>query len=558
MSSKPDAENSGHEIGGTAPTRSGNAVLTVGGIVLIAALLAAGTLPRLKQQSALAAEAHDSHAAPTVLTVTLHQAPDDALDLPGDVQAIETTVISARSSGYLSRRLVDIGSRVKTGDLLAEVESPEVAQQVAQAQAQADKSKAVVRQSTSDEDRAAASSRQAQSEIARQQAAVLTAKAEEARAKAQVEASRANELSVSARLDTAKSTLEARQADLQKARVQEDLAQKTYMRWQTLAKQGAISQLDLDQHRADRDATHAAVVSGEAQVRSAKSDVQAAQHALAGSKADTAATEAAVAAAGQTVAAASIGVDSSRASAAAAKAAVSSSKSLVSANNADLAASKANALHFAALQAFSKISAPFDGVITARNVEVGSLVNAGGAADNSAAPRAGLFGIARTDTLRIMVSIPQSSLQAVTEGQSADVSIQQLPGQVFKGSVYRLAGALDTTTRTRLAEVHVPNPAGILLPGMYARVRFEGSKTHSSLRIASNTLVVNAEGTRVAIVTPESKIHFVPVKIGRDYGTELEIREGLKGGEKLVTAPGDDLKEGVSVKATDAPPPPKP
>ena len=224
------------------------------------------------------------------------------------------------------------------------------------------------------------------------------------------------------------------------------------------------------------------------------------------------------------------------------------------ANTADLAANRANARHYEALLSFSRITAPFSGVITSRNVEVGALVNAGGATDNSAAPHAGLFGIARTDTVRIVVSIPQSALADVKEGQNADVTIQQLPGKIFKGTVALLSGALDSTTRTRQAEVRIANPDGALLPGMYARVKFEASKGHMGLRIASNTLVVNELGTQVAVVQPDSHIHFVKVKIGRDFGTELEIVDGLNGSEKLVTAPGDDLKEGVAVKATDAPP----
>jgi RND family efflux transporter MFP subunit len=554
MSSKPDAENGGHNFAGTAPTRSGGAALTIGGIALIGGLLAAGTLPKMRQQAALAAEANDSKTPITVLTVTPHKAPDDALDLPGDVQAIETTVISARSSGYLSRRLVDIGSKVKAGDLLAEVESPEVADQVAQAQAQAEKSSAVVSQSKSDVERANASVKQAQSEISRQQAAVESAKADEARAVAALESAKANDLNAASRVETARNTLDARIADAQKARVAEDLAQKTFARWERLARQGAISQQDLDQHRADRDGSHAAVVSADAQVRSARSDLQAAEHTLASSKAEITAAEASLSAARQTVAAAKIGVDSSRASAAAARAAAKSSGSAVNANAADLAASRANARHFASLLAFSRITAPFNGVITARNVEVGALVNAGGATDTSAAPHTGLFGIARTDTVRIVVSVPQSTLSDVKEGQSADVTIQQLPGRIFKGTVALLSGALDTTTRTRQIEVHVANADGTLLPGMYARVKFEAAKTHSALRIASNTLVVNEMGTQVAIVKPDNTVHFVQVKIGRDFGTELEILQGLTGSEKLVTAPGDDLKEGVTVKASDAPP----
>jgi multidrug efflux pump subunit AcrA (membrane-fusion protein) len=145
---------------------------------------------------------------------------------------------------------------------------------------------------------------------------------------------------------------------------------------------------------------------------------------------------------------------------------------------------------------------------------------------------------------------------ALKEGQEANVTFQEYPGRKFKGSVYRLAGALDTATRTLQAEIHIDNRNGTLLPGMYASVSF-ASSGRTSIHIPSNTLIVNSSGTRVATVTQKHLVHFVPVLIGRDFGTELEITEGLKGNEILISAPGDDLREGQMVAASPAPAPPK-
>lgn len=522
------------------------------GLILLVLLLVLGILPRLRQQSSLAADAQEVHAAPTVLFVSPHTAIEPALELPGDTQAIEETTISARASGYLSRRLVDIGSRVKAGDLLAEIESPEVLQQLNQAQAQTEHSRASVGQAKAEVNRSTATAQQSQSEIARMRANVLQAKADVAKAQAQVEQAKASESNAAAKLETAQSLLEARKADVSHAAAMSDIADKTLARWRKLARQGAVSQQDLDQKQSDDDAARAAVLSAQATVKSAQSDVDAARHQVEASKAETQAELAGVNAAQQSVDAASAAVTSSQAGAAAASAGVTSSAANVHVMAADLLSNSANTRHFAAIQAFSRVTAPFSGVITARNVDVGALINAGGVSDSSAAPHSGLFGIARTDVLRIETSLPQSAITLVKQGQVADVTFQEYPGRVFKGTVYRLSGALDSATRTLQAEIHIDNRDGTLLPGMYANVRF-AAPARTTLHIPSNTLVVNAEGTRVATVAAGNKIHFVPVRIGRDYGTELEIVAGLKGDEKLITAPGDDMREGEEVTPTPAP-----
>ncbi len=524
-------------------------------LILLVVFLALGIGPRMRQQSVLNADAQEVHGPLAVQTITPKSSSDLDLELPGDTQAIEETTINARASGYLSKRLVDIGSRVKAGDLLAEIESPEVMQQLVQAQAQTDKSRASIGQAKAEVIRSSAAALQSQSEVYRMQANVQAAKADVAKAQAQVEQSKASVSNANSKLETAQSVLESRKADVAKAASQTDITSKTLARWQKLAKQGAVSQQDLDQKQADYDSAKAAQQSTAATLKSAQSDVEAAKHLVEASQSEVAASEAGVNAAKQSVDAASAAVNSSKAGATAAKAGIQASTASVRAADADLQSNGANTRHFAAMQAFSRITAPFSGVITARNVDVGALINAGGSSDTGTAPRSGLFGIARTDVLRIHVNLPQSAVNGVREGQIADVTVHEYPGRVFKGLVYRLAGALDTSTRTRQAEIHIDNKAGTLLPGMYANVKFAASG-RQSLHVPSNVLVVNAQGVRVASVTPDSTIHFLPIKVGKDFGTELEISEGLKGDEKLITSPTDDLREGEKVTASPAPPPP--
>jgi len=528
------------------------------GLIVLLVMLVLGILPRMRQRSSLSADAQAVRAATAVITTTPHAAVVPDLELPGDTQAIEDATVYARTSGYLARRLVDIGSHVKAGDLLAEIESPEVQQQLNQANAQTEHSRASIGQARAEVTRSTATVRQSESEIARMRAAVEQAKADVARAEANVEQARASESNAASKLETAQSLHEARKADVTHSIALSDIAEKTLNRWRKLVEQRAVSQQDLDQKQSDYDGARAAVASAEATVRSAQSDVDAAKHMVDAAKAETQAEIAGLSAARQSVEAANAAVTSSQASAAAAVAGVASSAANVHVASADYLSNGANAKRFATMQSFSRVTAPFSGVITARNVDVGALINAGAgsATDTSAAPHSGLFGIARTDVLRIEVSLPQSSVNSVKQGQLAKVTFQEYPGRTFQGSVYRLAGALDTATRTLQAEIHIDNKNGALLPGMYANVSF-ASSGHTVLHIPSNTLVVNAAGTRVATLTTDNRVHFVPVRIGRDFGTELEIVEGLKGDEKLVASPGDDLREGQEVAASTSPAPTK-
>ena len=198
--------------------------------------------------------------------------------------------------------------------------------------------------------------------------------------------------------------------------------------------------------------------------------------------------------------------------------------------------------------------APFDGVITARNVDVGSLVAAGAVGTNqdptATVSTQGLFGLARTDELRIQVSVPQAYFQSISAGTKAVVSVQELPGRKFTGAVTMMSGALDSASRTRMIEIRIKNPQGVLLPGMFAQISFANGAKERVLRVPANALSIGAAGTRVAIVRPDSTVHFQAVQLGRDFGNEAEVLSGLTGKEQLVSNPSNELHEGMKVEVT--------
>ena len=181
--------------------------------------------------------------------------------------------------------------------------------------------------------------------------------------------------------------------------------------------------------------------------------------------------------------------------------------------------------------------------ITATNANVNEVRTA-----SSPITSTGMLGIARTDEVRIQVSVPQTYVPAVRAGSTAQVTVRELPGRVFTGTVALRAGALDATTRTQLVEVHLLNRDHVLVPGMYAEVRLTPTHAPAHLQIPGSALVVDAQGTRVASVGPKGNIHYLSVQVGRDLGTEVEARTGLRGDEKLVDNPPDTLAEDTEVK----------
>lgn len=217
------------------------------------------------------------------------------------------------------------------------------------------------------------------------------------------------------------------------------------------------------------------------------------------------------------------------------------------ASAATLASNKADVARLEQLQGFKKILAPFDGRITSRLIDVGSLVSQGSGTVGTV-----LYTLAQVDPLRVFVFVPQPDAPLVTTGLTAKVLVQERANRDFIGKVTRTAGALDPTSRTMLTEVQVPNHDGALFAGMYAQVKFELEDTGAPIFIPSDVFVFRPEGPQVAIVTKENKIHWQKIEVGRDFGTHLEVLKGLDEGTKVVNNPTDDLTEGLVVEVKEA------
>jgi RND family efflux transporter MFP subunit len=357
--------------------------------LLLAGLLAVGIIPRISRSRELEAEFSSVNAPPLVNTVVVKRAgPTSNLELPGSIEGLHEAPLYARSSGYVARWLTDIGARVKTGQLLAQIESPEIDQQASQAK-----------------------------------------------------------------------------ADLAQLEANLTLAKRTLDRWKELAHDSVVTELDVDTRQAAFDVAKANLTAGQAAYQ-----------------------------------------------------------------------------RLAELQRFERVTAPFDGVVTARNVDIGTLVAAG---TTSAKP---LFSVARTDTVRIYVDVPQSALTMVQAGAKVDVLVRELPNGVFPGAVARNARALDAASRTLLTEVQIANPKGVLLPGMFANVRFQVTNPTPAVLIPANTLVVRTEGPQAAVIGPKNVVHYQKLELGRDFGNQVEVVGGLQDGDKLVVNPSDEVRDGVTVR----------
>lgn len=197
-----------------------------------------------------------------------------------------------------------------------------------------------------------------------------------------------------------------------------------------------------------------------------------------------------------------------------------------------------------ALKKLQEIQAPFKGVITARTVEIGALINTG-----STTP---LFTLSQLDTLRVFIDVPQTYYRSIQIGQQVQVEVAELPNQVFKGQVIRTSGVLRPESRTLLTEVIIPNPSRDLMSGLYGQVNFQIKPSTAPVIIPSNTLVIQTDGIKVVIVGPDNIVYFQNITIGRDYGTAVEIIQGLDGGERIVTNPADYLKDGQVVQLATA------
>ena len=382
------------------------AVLSVLSASALYGLYAAGMVPRREHRANLDAEtAGIVTARPRVnVAVPFHREKPSDLTLPGDIRPFQTTELFARTDGYLKRYLVDIGETVEAGALLAEIDTPELDQELKQAQATLQQSKA--------------------------------------------------------------------NRDLALSRL--DLARTTLRRSQTLNSRGVETQQLLDENSA--------------QYKVAEATVSAAL--------------------------------------------------------ADITAKEASVNRLAELQKFQKIFAPYRGVITARNIDPGDLINTG-----MTRP---LFRLAQIDQLKVYVNVPQANVAAIKAGQVAEVLVRERAARPFLGKVSRTAGQIEAASRTLLTEILLPNPDGDLYAGMYVKVRFAEAGGRPLL-VSATTLVINTRGTMVAVVRPDDSLHYQAVQLGRDYGQDVEILQGLGGDERLVMNPTESLVEGVKVEATTSP-----
>jgi RND family efflux transporter MFP subunit len=205
-----------------------------------------------------------------------------------------------------------------------------------------------------------------------------------------------------------------------------------------------------------------------------------------------------------------------------------------------LDAAKANLKRLADLKNYDVVTAPFAGVITARNTDIGQLVTAAAGRE--------LFRLAQTDPLRVYVRVPQTLSHAVAPGQKAELSFQELPGRKFTAEVVRTAGAVDAISRTLQVELQVKNPRGEIFAGSYAQVRFKDTVGPSVLRLSDTALITRAQGVQVAVVGAGDRVELRPIELGRDFGNYIEVLAGVTPSDRIIVNPPDGISEGMSVQ----------
>jgi RND family efflux transporter MFP subunit len=367
-------------------------VLFVAVIVLV--ILGAFTLLQRRSQYQALAKETEALAVPTVAVIhPTTESSDEGLILPGSMQAYVESPIYARTNGYLKKWYHDIGTRVRKGELLADIDTPEVDQQLIQAR-----------------------------------------------------------------------------ADLETSKANANLSRITATRYTELIKTDGVSKQEVDNAEGDYAAKQAIVAS-----------------------------------------------------------------------------SQANVHRLEELESFKHVYAPFSGVITRRNVDIGTLINAG----NGGATQQ-LFFLAQTDPIRVFINVPESAAPSIRPGLGANLELTQFPGRKFQGKVVRTAESIDLASRTLLTEVDVPNKAGELLPGGYAQVHLAIQISGDRLQVPVNALLFRSEGLRAVIVDANHHIHLQPLTIGRDYGVTLEVLQGLKAGDWIVLNPADSLDDGQQVNVKEA------
>jgi RND family efflux transporter MFP subunit len=219
-------------------------------------------------------------------------------------------------------------------------------------------------------------------------------------------------------------------------------------------------------------------------------------------------------------------------------AALESLEKAIDVQRANIVAAQSNLGRLEKMQSYCVVTAPFDGVITLRNVDVGALVNSGSTL---------LYRIAQTGTLRTYVNVPQAYADSIKAGQPAILTVSNLPGREFTGQVARNASALDPSSRTLLVEIQVPNQANVLLPGMYAQVQLRSVRADPPLLVPSDAMIVRGDGAEVAVVGSDHTVHLQKIAVGRDYGDRVEVVSGLRDGDTIVSNPSDTVHDGLKV-----------
>lgn len=531
-------------------------------LAVLAVLLLIGLVPRLLRGPQMKKDTKQAKNTTPTVSVTSVQAAaaSDDLNLPGNIQAVQQTAIVARASGYVQRWYADIGDKVKAGQLLATISTPDLDQQVTQARAQVSQTQAAAQQALAG--------------VSSQQSNLAQAEANASRGEAQYQQARTDLARAQAALAQAQEASAQQRAQLAQAKANLNLAQVTARRYQNLLSEGAIDQQTTDQAVASYETNQANVQALSASLRASLANVRAFASAVGSSRAN--------------VKAYADGIRAGQAAVGAAAANVRASRAAANASEANIRAAQANVARLASLQGFNKVTAPFSGVITARNVDAGAFISSsggplggggsvgdasagtstqgaaasgnplsGGSSPGGSGGQSGsLFSLAQTNALRVYVNIPQTYIGVVSAGQPVNITVQELPGQKLKGTISRAAGALDPSSRTLVSEVRLTNPNGTLTPGMFAQVHLHVPHPPGTVIIPGGALVTNANGTQVILVDKNSKLHFQTITLGRDLGKTLEVMQGLSVGQQIVATPSDDLKEGQTVHTTKAPPSP--
>ena len=523
----------------------------------LAGVVVTGALPRLHHSAEMNAEAQQAlQTDPSVNVITPTTTTGSSLLLPGNIQAAEETTVYARTSGYLRRRLVDIGSKVRAGELLAEIESPEVDQQLRQAQAETLKSEAGTGQAQAETARLKAAVAQAIADAARLHANLEKANSEKIRAEAKLAEVKASASNARAQLALAKQNVEGKNADLQQAQAHLAIDGKTSQRWQGLAREGAVSQQDADERLATYQVSKAnvrsyesAILSAQAQVEAAQQSVNAAESPIAGAQADIRTSE-------QDIQAARSALESGEAKCS------------------------------GGARKRQRRTAKRRGVAGWNTIESGQcaahrnpeIVRASGGAllrrHHLPQCRYRRTDQCRQHRRRFRHDAQERSLRAGTDRHAAyprqrtaklgsgspggPTRTGSGPG-VSRQSACRarspgLRARWTPPSRTLVTEVQLSNKDGKLIPGMYAQVKFDLPHV-VALRLPSSALLSGSEGTRIALIAAGNKVHYVPVKVGRDFGSEVEILTGITANDQVIVGLSGSLKEGTTVRPIALPAP---